>query len=103
MTSDEQRIFVAEKLLGIKPPEPHQIGEGYSFQDWVDDLPPLTLDWLHECERKLRPEVANKYADELTKITSFGANPHWTHCFHLLNATAEERLTALVKVLGGSI
>lgn len=48
---------------------------------------------------KLRPEVANKWADELARSTSFGANPHWTHWYHLANASAKDRLEALCRTL----
>lgn len=106
MTTDEQRIFVCERLFGIKPPEPHQIAEGYSFQDWVDDLPPLTLDWLHACENKLSNLDHQKFCLFLHKqvmgtLDNFDVNGTCNlECIsRAVNASAEQRLSALVETI----
>jgi hypothetical protein len=56
------------------------------------------LNQIHQTVSNLRPEVANAWAEKLTEITSFGANPHWTHWYHLANASAKDRLKALEAV-----
>lgn len=97
MTTDEQRIFVCEKLFGIKTPKPDQIAEGYSFQDWVDDLPPLTLDWLHECEKRLPIDSQASYACRL--ISGRWLPETGKQVFRIAHATAEQRLAALVETI----
>lgn len=98
MTTDEQRIFVCEKLFGWKPPD--QIVEGYSFQDWVDDLPFLTLDWLHECWMKLMPEQKLNYINHLLALVLTDEYfPVYSTMIALEDATTEQRLTALVQAL----
>lgn len=67
----------------------------------LETLPnwPKDLNACAEMVASMRPEDANLWADELTRITAFGANPHWTHWFHLTNATAEQRCRAFVAVM----
>ena len=58
------------------------------------------LNAMHQAVSGLRCEDANDWADELTKITVFGANPRWTHWYHLANASARERAEAFLRVKG---
>lgn len=64
----------------------------------MPDYDDLNVIW--ELIASLRPEEANQWADELTRITAFGANPHWTHWYHLANASAAQRREAYLKIKG---
>lgn len=68
-----------------------------------DELPPFTLDWLHECVVRLRkhhPELANKYYSNLHKATKGQSSEIM---IDLVEATKEQRLDTLVATLGLSI
>lgn len=74
----------------------------FTLDDGQQTLPDYCgdLNAMAEAVKSLRPEVANEWADELTRITSFGANPHWKHWYHLANATARQRAEAFIKAMG---
>lgn len=61
---------------------------------------PKDLNAMREAVANLKPDDANRWAEELDKITAFGANPHWTNRYHLANATARQRAEAFLKVIG---
>lgn len=90
MTLEEKRIAVAE-WSGIRPPEQH-----------------VTLDWLHECEKKLNESQWEDYAYAVAESEipcDDGTIEQWTlfeeyGWYGLLKATAEQRLDALVKMIG---
>ncbi len=70
----------------------------------IHDLPALTLDWLHECERKLSPDQFIDYVDShLCDITSnkdqskWSEDTGWTPA--MVHATAEQRLEALYRTI----
>jgi hypothetical protein len=91
---NEQRIFVCEKLLGFLKAvnAPHgdfwYWPQGYptvSSRPYAEfhELPPLTLDWLHECEGKLpaldkggssntKDYATCRYASALARIVGVG-------------------------------
>lgn len=116
MSDQEIRIAIAEacgwKFLGTFDigmeainPEGKKVSQGLAFSwqvllahsnvpDYLNDL-----NAMHEAVKSLRPETANEWADELTKITLLGANPHWTHWYHLANATARQRSEAFLRTL----
>lgn len=63
-------------------------------------IPALTLDWLHECEKKMNDVQKRKYAMNLHELAdagaAFGRGMNYWVCIH---ATAEQRLTALYRTI----
>jgi len=64
------------------------------------NIPNLTLDWLHECEKRLNNVQQRKYAMLVHEITKAGDTFGRGHnYFTILHATAEQRLTALYRTI----
>ena len=112
MTTDEKLIVVLE-WMGWKPFKV-KIDDEWSYDDgeyktyWKDslgyehrELPPLTLDWIHEAEKKLFPtEVSQLYEpDKWEEYTARLDILCIGHPGGKTRATAEQRLDALVKTI----
>lgn len=97
MSVDEQRIFVAEwmgwtEIKNVGMGEPFGLHGGSHCHK---PIPPITLDWLHECEKKLWPVESrtwNRYIDRLLEKTHDSEESP-------VCATAEQRLAALVETI----
>lgn len=96
MTTDDQRIFVCEKLLkmDVKVCAIHR-----SRECCGRTLPKLTLDWIFDCEERLA-HLYPKYLEELFKLAptddpDLDPRTLWP----LIHTTKEQRLAALVETL----
>lgn len=58
-------------------------------------LPPLTLDWLHECVQRLNPEQLRAYRFRLLDLVC----PNYRGGLAITDATKEQRLEALCRTL----
>lgn len=115
MTNDEQRIFVCEWMgWDFDPIEARGWESQISNHCWCKNpdtsklvikfgtgFPPLTLDWLHTCEEKLHPnrELSEMYVGRLKDLVYRTKHSGCSIDFALLNATAEQRLAALVETI----
>lgn len=116
MTTDEKRIAVCEWMgwtyvgsgRGFAPKEvwekrfsqlPKEIRDSIGGVDH-EPLPPLTLDWLHECIARLTGPQRDVFIRTLKNIVC----PNWDWeelktYFAIFDATAEQCLDALMKVI----
>lgn len=62
-------------------------------------LPPLTLDWLHECEVKLEDKQFGRYLAELIPNRPIPGLASVEDFCNAFKATKEQRLEALYKTL----
>ncbi len=114
MTTDEQLVLICEKLLGWKncrfDGESRCGNAPDAFGSWRQ-LPPLTLDLVHECETVLQTMgiYPEHYAAKLMEMVprrkttvSGQRTSHMSHYFDLIHATKEQRLEALVETIKGT-
>jgi hypothetical protein len=69
---------------------------------WPANLPPLTLDWLHECEEKLSGVQYGKYCTCLLSVFYSSHNDVASLIMQYrgaMHATKEQRLEALCRTL----
>jgi hypothetical protein len=104
MSIDDQRIFVCEKLLGWKYEDSSitAFGVEQPLKAWHFNgvkqslgIPPLTLDWLWECAKALPKDKMTEYHTHLYNDCGGMSNA--------IEATAEQRLAALVQTIGGKV
>jgi len=108
MTVQEQLILVCEKLLGWKHFNRYLgsdkvetgIWKGFDEYGKLSELPPLTLDLMWECEKRLAHLYPN-YVQELFKLAPNDPDLDPRTLWPLIHATAEQRLAALVETIGG--
>lgn len=113
MTLYDKRVLLAEWMGWAKCSHPKCAGLHDENGNVHSEPPCLTLDWLHECEKKLVSEdyqLANKYAgilhdileDEVTE-RELAQDPNSipdVYGFEWIHANAEQRLDALLKTIG---
>lgn len=89
VTPQEQHIALCEWMGGYHKPTEQEKKSGCYYQY----EPSLTLDWLHECEKKLQKK-ADKYIDYCVLLNET------CHGYHAaISATKEQRLEALCRTL----
>jgi hypothetical protein len=111
MKPEQMRIAAAGSAGWKLSPDVDRVGNKFyerdsqwrragNFPKTHEPLPAYDTDLnaVAELVSNLKPAEANEWADELTRITSFGANPHFSHWFHLANASAVQRLEAYLKI-----
>lgn len=112
-TPEEMRIEVCEwigwKQVVWEEQSFSHPGKTIKSKRWAIDrgapqrtLPPLTLDWLHECEKKVieSNDLGYKYDMTLVEITgAYGDKPRFCNHLKLWHATAEQRLEALYRTI----
>lgn len=101
MSVDEQRIFVAEWMgMDVKLCPTHHSRECCGRTR----IPPLTLDWLHECEGKItdkrRQDIyCTKLASIVNTIKDWNMQRMKVVAWPTIRATKEQRLAALVATI----
>lgn len=114
MTIDEQRMVVLEWMgwtdifratgkeewLGTFKEEYSGTLLGWSPMSGDDavEIPRLTLDWVHEAEKKLKSHQMERYARKLAIVVGDVKMEDYQQ-FYLIHATAEQRLAALVETI----
>lgn len=77
-------------------PKPFWRGHAPGREIW-QQIPPFTLDLMHEAEEKLPPNLRNDFMDRLDDVIEL--NPDALSEWHLVHATKEQRLEALLRTL----
>ena len=105
MTTQSQLILACEKLLGWKRSGEYWIRNSEGIKH--EDLPAITFDLVHELWSKLTPEQKESYIRKLGDIVCKYGLPSivraltYEDFIKLEDATAEQRLAALVETIGG--